>query len=274
MLSNFSSVRGLPAPDIGLLRFDFGVSLCYIYAIMVSSIINLLYPPLCLVCGRRDELRDQVLCTTCLRKLKKRLPPFCVRCGRQLPGDPRIKASCDDCKKDTLYFDRAFSVFYYNGILKDLVHNFKYKKMTSLAQEFARLAVDFIKDHGIAKNTDMVLSIPMHSKRLFKREINPSHILAKAIAKKLRLDYSGRLLKKTKNTAAQSRLSRSERIENLKGSFSLRKNTRACVKNKKILIVDDLFTTGSTVNECARLLKEANADYVEVVTLARGDRVR
>ena len=183
---------------------------------MISGIINLLYPPLCLVCGKRDNLRNQGLCADCLKKLKKRLPPFCVKCGRQLPGDPNIKISCNDCKKDVPYFDRAFSVFYYNGILKELVHNFKYKKMTSLGQEFAQLTVDFMKDHDIAKNSDLVLSIPMHPAKLFKREINPSHILAKTIAKKLRLDYSVSLLKKIKNTAPQSKLSRSERIKNLK----------------------------------------------------------
>lgn len=241
---------------------------------MISSIISLLYPPLCLVCGKRDNLRNQDLCADCLKKLKKRSPPFCVKCGRQLPGDPNIEISCNDCKKDAPCFDRAFSVFYYNGILKELVHNFKYKKMTSLGQEFAQLTVDFMKDHDIAKDSDLVLSIPMHPARLFKREINPSHILAKTIAKKLCLDYSASLLKKIKNTAPQSRLSRSERIENLKGSFSLKRNAGSYIKNRDILLVDDLFTTGSTVNECARLLKEASAGHVEVITLARGDRIK
>lgn len=241
---------------------------------MISSIINLLYPPLCLVCEKRDHLRSQGLCENCLKKLKKRLPPFCVKCGRQLPGSPEEQRKCGDCEKGLLFFDRAFSVFYYNGILKNLVHDFKYKKITFLSQELARLTADFIKDYAIAKNSDLVLSIPMHPARLFKREINPSHILAKALAKKLHLDYSANLLKKIKNTAPQSRLSRSERIKNVKGSFSLKRNAESYIKSKNILLVDDLFTTGSTVNECARLLKHSNASHVEVITLARGDRLR
>ena len=102
------------------------------------------------------------------------------------------------------------------------------------------------------------------------------HILQKAknIAKKLAVRYSGNLLKKTKNTPPQSKLTRAERMKNVKGSFSMQKNNTPYVRHKKVLVVDDLFTTGSTVNECARVLKESGSSYVEVITLARGDRLR
>lgn len=180
---------------------------------------------------------------------------------------------CVDCKKEHLYFDRALSVFHYDGVLKELVHDFKYKKATSLAVEFADLTVDFIKEYGVGKDTDIILSIPMHPRRLFKREVNTSDILAKNIAKRLGLKYSARVLKKIKNTVPQSKLPRSERINNIKYSFSLHKNKKTEIKNKNILLVDDLLTTGSTVNECARLLKGASSGRIEVITLARGDRL-
>ena len=143
--------------------------------------------------------------------------------------------------------------------------------MTSLVKEFVELTVDFMKAHGMAGRIDLVLSIPMHPARLLKREINASHILGTAIAKKLGIRHSNGLLKKIKNTPPQSNLKRHERLSNVKGSFSLRKNKKSLVQHKNILLVDDLFTTGSTVNECSRILKEAEANYVEVITLARGD---
>jgi len=240
---------------------------------MLANIINLFYPASCQVCGKKSKLWDQNLCEACLRRMKKRLPPFCIRCGRQISGEPELEACCIDCKRDELYFDRALSVFYYDGILKELIHSLKYRKMTSLAKEFVEFTVDFMKGYGVGKQTDLVLSIPMHPARLFRREINPSHILAQNIAKKLRLEYSGNILKKTKNTPPQSKLPRGERIKNLKHSFSLQKNRATEVKGKNILLVDDLFTTGSTVNECARVLKKALSSYVEVITLARGDKI-
>ena len=244
--------------------------LCY----MIREVVNLFYPALCHICGKKTILWNQNLCKDCLKKMKKRLPPFCIKCGRQLSGEAELQEKCSDCKKNNLYFDRVLSVFYYDDVLKELVHNFKYKKLTSLTKEFVELTLDFMREYAIGKKIDLVVSIPMHPLRLFKREINPSHILAKNIAKKLAVRYSGNLLKKTKNTPPQSKLTRAERMKNVKGSFSMQKNNTPYVRHKKVLVVDDLFTTGSTVNECARVLKESGSSYVEVITLARGDRLR
>lgn len=240
-------------------------------AYMIGSIINLFYPASCQACGKKTSPWNKHLCEDCLKKIKKRLPPFCIKCGRQLSGEPHLQATCRDCKKTNPYFDRAYSVFSYDGILKELVHNFKYKKL-ALAKELMELTADFMEEYGIDKETDLVLSIPMHPVRMFRREINPSHIIAKEISKRLGIQYSAGLLKKTKNTPPQSKLKRLERIKNIKGSFSLQKNRSADVKYKNILLVDDLFTTGSTVNECARILKVAGSNNVRVVTMARGDR--
>jgi ComF family protein len=127
-----------------------------------------------------------------------------------------------------------------------------------------------MKKYALGKNIDIVSSIPMHPVRIFKREINPSHILAKEIAKTLGLEYSNKLLKKARNTPPQSRLKKDKRLDNIKDSFSV--NKAFDIKNKNILLIDDLLTTGSTVNECAKLLKRSGSSYVEVVTLARGDK--
>ncbi|MFC1667318.1 ComF family protein [Candidatus Omnitrophota bacterium] len=235
--------------------------------------INLLYPAFCQACDKKTNRWDQFLCGDCLKKIKKRASPFCIKCSRRLASEVGSQDICNDCKKTVTYYDRALSGFSYDGILKGLVHDFKYMKMNSLAKEFAELTLEFMKEHSMGKNIDLVLSIPMHPDRLLKREVNLSHVLAKRVARKLCVRYSSGFLKKTKNTTPQSKLKRDERIKNIKGSFSLHKNRLSEIRHKNILLVDDLFTTGATVNECARILKDAGSGYVEVITLARGDRL-
>lgn len=239
---------------------------------MIGKILNLLYPAHCQVCGKKSYIWDKNICDDCLGKIERRIPPFCAKCGRQLRKIPSSKTgTCGDCKITDYYFDRAFSVACYDKTLKTLVHNFKYKKMISLTKEFIELILDFMDSYGVGRDANLILSVPMHRSRLFVREINPSHILAKGIAKRLRLPYSGGLIRKIKNTVPQTRLTRYERMINIKGSFSICKNKIPRINAKNILLVDDLFTTGSTLNECARVLKEAGSRTVEAITLARGN---
>lgn len=226
---------------------------------------------MCQSCGEKTGNENQNICGACLKKIKKRVPPFCIKCGKSLEGALDSREACSDCKDTNPFFDKANSVFYYNGIMKKLVHNFKYQKMTTLSKEFGNWISSFIKQDSIEEDYDLILSIPMHSARLLKREINPSHILGRNLSKKLGVPYSGKILKKIKNTPAQTGLKRNERIDNIKESFSVRKNRLPHVASKNILLVDDLFTTGSTVNECAKALKENGAKNIQVITLARGD---
>lgn len=241
---------------------------------MLKYLINLLYPALCQACGKKSESPEENICKDCLKKIKKRLPPFCTKCGKQLRGDPELQLECSDCKNDEIYFDRAFSVCYYSGTLKGLIHNFKYKKISSLIKEFSDLTLGFIRQYDICKDIDLVLPVPMHRRRLIKREINTSHVMARDAAKRLGIRYDPGILKKHKYTPPQSSLKRHDRIKNIRGSFCIKKAKAPALYNKNILIIDDLFTTGSTVNECARILKEAGCGNIDVITLARGDSAR
>ena len=238
---------------------------------MLGDIINLFYPALCQACGGKMPKWDRHLCENCLKKIEMRQPPFCIKCGKRLSVESSTITICKDCKISAPYFDRAGSACYYDGILKELVYNFKYKKITSLGEEFAKIIINFMKINNLGNLAEIIAPIPMHPKRLFKREVNHADILAKNIAKKLNIHYSGKLLKKIKETAVQTGLGRQKRIKNILGSFSIQNSSIA--ENKNILLVDDLFTTGSTVNECAKLLRKAGARYIEVIALARGDKI-
>ena len=236
---------------------------------MLGALINLLYPAVCRGCYKKLDAFGRNICDDCARQIKQRLPPFCVKCGRQLKGDPELIVMCRDCMEDEPYFDREWSACSYDGLLKTLIHDFKYKKITSLSKDFTGLIVNFMKKYNAAPDCQMIISIPMHPGRLFRREINHSDILAKDLGKSLGIPYSVNTLKKIKNTPTQSKLKRRERIKNLRSSFSLKNSSY--IRDKNILLVDDLFTTGSTVNECSRLLKNSGAKHIEVITLARGD---
>lgn len=238
---------------------------------MLGALINLVYPASCQSCGIRTGSWNENICAGCLKKLKERLPPFCRKCNRQLKGNSEPENICPDCRQSALYFDRAFSVFHYDETLRGLIHNFKYNKITCVAKEFSKLMTTFMKQHDIDREIDLILSVPMHASRLFAREVNSSDILARDIAGKLAIRYSDAFLKKIKNTCAQSKLARHERIRNIKDSFSLTRRGTGGARQKNILLVDDLFTTGATVNECARILKKAGSGRVDVITLARGD---
>jgi len=124
--------------------------------------------------------------------------------------------------EDEPYFDKAWSVCHYDGLLKNLIHDFKYKKVTSLSTDFTALFIDFMKKYNIGKDSQIILSIPMHPNRLFQREINHADILAKALGKNLGILYSGNTLRKIKNTSLQSKLKRDARVKNLRSSFSIK----------------------------------------------------
>jgi len=236
---------------------------------MLGAIINLFYPALCRVCSKKINEFNHNICGGCAKKIKERMPPFCMKCGRQLKGDPELIATCQGCKKDAPHFDRAWSACCYDDPLKGLIHDFKYKKITSLSADFTTLIINFMKKYNVGRDCQIIIPIPMHPNRLFKREINHSDILARDLSKTMGISYSGNTLKKTKDTLLQSKLKREARIKNLHSSFFLKDNS--IVRNKNILLVDDLFTTGSTVNECSMLLKNSGARCVEIMTLARGD---
>ncbi len=238
---------------------------------MFTGIINLFYPPVCHVCDKKMAEEGKALCGDCIKRIRVRKPPFCLKCGKSFGNGIEDKITCLDCRTGKLYYDKAFSALYYEENLKKVILILKYGKITSLAGELSDIMSRCVGEKFPAMDTDLVLSIPMHPLRLLKREINASHILAREVAKKLCIPYSDRVLKKTSNTGEQSKLKRNERLKNLKGSFAVRKEKVGDIAGKNLLIVDDLFTTGATVNECSRVLKKAGSGKIKVLTLARAD---
>lgn len=235
-----------------------------------TSLINIIYPKICVACNDKlDNISppNKVLCIKCHSKIKKNLPPFCCQCGRHLTTQNFTKNICSDCIKSPLFFDRAFSPCIYEGVIKELIHQFKYKNKDYLGYTLSKFMIKFIKDYWLPMNyLDLIIPVPLHRSKFREREFNQAQILGSYIAQNFNKEILCDLLLRHCRTRTQTGLNNTERFLNVRDTFSLKPKTS--IKNKNILLIDDVLTTGATSSEAARLLKSAGANIVFVLTLA------
>ena len=237
------------------------------------SCVNLIYPLECVVCHlpiSMEELKSEFLCPTCFTKIKFITNPICGKCGRpvfQSVDTPSKRKFCPECnnKKYHFCFDRAFSVAIYEGVWKELIHIFKYSKNDYLDKFLSEFLIELIHKESSLKEFDLLIPVPMYWRDKLRREHNHTHLLSSQISKITGIPLLTNVLIKCKRIPSQTSLPGKERLKNVKGAFSV-KNT-LILKDKKVLLVDDVFTTGSTVNECAKMLRKAKARQVSVITL-------
>ncbi|MCM8779034.1 MAG: ComF family protein [Candidatus Omnitrophica bacterium] len=232
-----------------------------------TGVVDLLYPLHCLICAERIETKEfGPLCSVCFQKIAWNLPPFCSKCGRNIPVELSTENVCLDCKKRRHYFDRAWSVALYTGIMRECIHKFKYEGKLGLVHFFEKILFDFIERFVPIEKFDYLIPVPLHYTKLREREFNQALLLAQPIAKKFQKKLLTGVLYRKKFTAPQTELNAPQRRKNIQGAFGIRKQNILTKKN--ILIIDDVFTTGSTVDECAKLLKRNGANIVDVLSIA------
>jgi ComF family protein len=239
------------------------------FAGLFKGLRELIYPKTCLACKSRIPAQDkeEFICSACQTKIEKNFPPFCVSCGRKLEKKALSKNICANCSKKNLEFDRAFSPCVYTGVVKTLIHEFKYNGKDYLSKPLAGLISDFIKEYDLPiEDLDMIIPIPLHKSKAREREFNQAELLAENLGETFHKQVANGLLKRHKQTRTQTTLKEELRFSNVKNSFSL--NQPQAVKDKHILLVDDVLTTGATSSEAARILKSAGANLVFVITLA------
>ncbi|MFH1245289.1 MAG: ComF family protein [Candidatus Omnitrophota bacterium] len=238
----------------------------------VKSFINLFYPLSCYIChAKLSPLKDMPLCDHCWQEIRLNPPPSCRKCGIHLPAFSQKEAHfCKKCQTSSYYFKKASSACIYEGIVKKCVHLFKYKRKLALAKPLSRLLVDFTYNFIDIKKIDLIVPVPLHPKKFRQRQFNQARILAQAVSSAFAGRLEDKALVKIKDHPAQANLSQAKRINNVQNSFRV-KNLPA-VKDKNILLIDDVLTTAATVNECAKVLWEAGAKTIEVLTLARTER--
>lgn len=213
---------------------------------MIKILIDYIYPECCAFCGK---LNRNALCKKCEIKFKK-----------------KALFRVENYKDTSSYFDEHIFIFHYDGEIRKIILDYKFNDKSYIYKTF----VNFLKNNYEIcvqiKKYDIIIPVPISKEKYKKRGYNQSGIFAKSLAKELKMKY-GECLAKTKNNATQSLLNQEGREKNVQGVYKAKNIGK--IKNKNILLVDDIFTTGYTVNECSKILKEANAKSVGILTIAK-----
>ncbi|MBI5047628.1 MAG: ComF family protein [Deltaproteobacteria bacterium] len=248
---------------------------------MLKAFLNLLLPQICPLCS--EDTEDGQFCQKCLSDIRLITSPICLCCGV-----PFISQECEDhlcgrCIKKEMPFSIARSIGVYEGVLLDAIHKFKYNGKNSLAKSLVKImasapgmryhkidgGIVFGKTSGVVFNNspDLIVPVPLHKTRLKERGFNQSLLLARGLARiyNLPMDYLN--LKRIRATDHQVNLKGKDRLVNVKGAFAV--EDRDAFKDKKVLLIDDVYTTGATISECSKVLKKAGAKDVNILTLAR-----
>lgn len=213
----------------------------------IYSAINILSPSACLLCEVIPARFPSPLCRRCEQFISSGIIPPYTR---------------------TQYIQKVWTCRFYKAAIIKCVHQFKYRGKTQMINVFKKMFPEILTHETISTyEVELVISVPLHKKRLWERGYNQSEIIAKKISKRYGLPFSSTNLIKTKHTSSQMTLSKKLRLNNLADSFSVRNAT--AVKDKKILLVDDVMTTGATLNTCAGELLKAGAKEIFAFTLAK-----
>lgn len=232
----------------------------------IETFIRLFYPAYCHICGVQLDLEEQAVCRKCLAKVKHLKKPLCRRCGLELPPYARKGWLCNRCRGRKTAYDRLWVPFAYEGTVQTMLQAIKFRKKRGLIRVFGPLLESSIVELR-KERIDFIIPVPLDRKRKRIREFNQSTLLAKEAGKLIEKPIREDILRKKKHTEPQSILSRQKRFINVKNAFGITRPS--LVKGKDILLVDDIITTGSTLNECARMLKCCGAKNVYVLALAR-----
>lgn len=218
-----------------------------------NRIINIIYPPKCIFCRQVLSYETALyICSACYCEL-----PFAKK---------TLLATTQDDEEH--HCDGAISVFEYTGVVKESLIRFKFYNESSYYRTYAILIADKLAKILDISRYNMVMSVPLHKRKEISRGYNQAFLISKELGRKLKLPEGSRLLKRYRHTQAQSLLDKEKRSQNVKDAFTVTASDR--VRGKSILLVDDIMTTGSTLEECGRVLKNAGAAGVTAVVVASG----
>lgn len=232
---------------------------------LYETVVNLCYPPFCVSC--RTSLDQGWLCYGCLESAVRIAAPFCRICSRPYSGEIGAPFSCPDCEDNPPAFDCVVTRYQATGIVRDLIHRFKYSGQFHLRNLLVVWLEEALRDPRIAQEPfDALVPVPLHPTRVRERGYDQIAALVELLGKRSRQPV-WRCLRRSRYTESQTRFSRKERLQNLRNAFEVRKGS--AVLGKRLILVDDVLTTGSTLDECARVLNTHGAKSVRAVTVAR-----
>jgi ComF family protein len=231
-------------------------------------LLDLVYPPRCAACAEMLRTRERIdhFCQTCETTLLP-MEAVCGRCGEPWTGAGPAPAECGRCLVHPPSVDHAFWSWEHGAAVRTAIAQLKYGGRTELVDPltsgFQSQAAECPADRW-----DLIVPVPLHPRRRRKRGFNQSALLARSVGRKVGLTVSCRVLKRVRETDSQVGLTSAQRRDNMRGAFAVR-STRP-IEGRRILLVDDVVTTGATTQACARTLKQAGARSVDVWSVARG----
>ena len=225
--------------------------------------LDILYPRHCPVCHEITVPWGKKICDTCREKLKPIYGRRCFCCSK--PLQKAEQEYCKDCKK-TRQFQQGLGIFPYSTLLQNSLFQLKYGKRQEYGSFYGEFAAYYSREKIEKWGIDIIIPIPLHPRRLEKRGYNQAGIIAEALGKQLEISVEEKILKRQKNTKPQKELNHQERQKNMKNAFVVRKK----LNGENILLVDDIYTTGSTIEEAAKELKRAGAEKIFFLTVAIG----
>ena len=234
-----------------------------------DTALSLFYPDACQVCGHeRATAREGYVCAKCWQNLRFIRPPFCERCGLPFEGAITTSFECTNCREMELHFVRARSVIAAKGMALELIHRYKYNRAEWLEPFFASLLISEAAPRLRQEGWDLIVPVPLHRLKQAEREFNQAERLARHLARSTGIPVLTRLVRRVEPTRSQTRLTRAERAQNVHRAFDPIDGARC--DGRRIVLVDDVLTTGATTSACAKVLKSCGAAEVCVWTLARG----
>jgi ComF family protein len=231
----------------------------------IGAIADLLMPPLCLACNGRLAAHD-ALCPRCWKGIDFIRPPLCDRLGLPMPydtGGPMISAAA---AADPPVYGRARAVARFEGVMRTLIHDLKFHDRHDARRLFGRWLAEAGAE--LLADADLLVPVPLTRRRLLSRRFNQSALLAHEVAHLVRIDVEPLALLRTRSTKPQVGLSRQQRRDNVANAFAVAPHRKDAVTGRKIVLIDDVVTTGATAEACARALKRGGALRVDVLALA------
>ena len=232
------------------------------------ALLDLLFPPLCHVCRTFiPNVGDLFICADCLHKITFLSSPLCTTCGAPFATEDGIDHTCGACViHPPAHISRSATLF--AGPIQDLIHSFKYGNRVHLCQPLGLLVATTLGQFRRDVDPEIIIPVPLHRKRLRQRGFNQSQLIGEVLKKRWQLPLEVGNLSRTRWTEPQTTLDAKGRVVNVAGAFAVK--VPKAIEGKRVLLVDDVLTTGSTIRECAEALSDAGAAAVFAVTVARG----
>jgi ComF family protein len=236
----------------------------------IESALGFFYPNVCQLCRQKDASRDDgYVCASCREEGVRFInPPYCLRCGLKFRGEITESFTCSNCEEVSLHFESARSAVGFTPLVQEVIHRYKYNRAVWFEPFLAGILNEAALKAVSLETHDLIVPIPLHPLKLREREFNQAANLARSLALSTGIPLCETLVSRVRETRTQTTLSRKERARNVENAFAW--SSKQPLKGERVVLVDDIMTTGATASACAKVLQQNGSSSVNVWTVARG----